>query len=405
MVGLLFIASFINYLDRATLSIALPLLSIDLHLGPETKGLVLSSFFWCYALMQIPIGWCADRFNLRWLYAGLFALWSLSCGLTGMAGSLGVLLLLRMLLGIGESIYLPGGTKIVSLLFPSRERGLPTGIFDSGTRLGMAVGAPMVAWLVVLYGWRRMFALVGFTAILWLVPWLLACPRKLQARPRVDPAAPNSPSAPSAIVRILSSRNLLGICIGFFCFDYYWYLLVTWLPDYLITVRHLTVMHAGAFASMPYFIFGAGEPIGGWIADRLIHLGWDETRTRKGIITVAFLTGLLLIPAARAESPTGTLALIMGGSLVGLASANLLVILQCCAPPDEVGTWTGIQNFGGNVGGIIAPLLTGILIARTGSYLPGFALAAIMLVAGILAYWYIVGEIKPRCDPEPVISD
>ena len=180
LVGLLFVASFINYLDRATISVALPLISVDLHLGPEIKGLVLSSFFWSYALMQIPVGWCADRWNLRWLYAGLFAVWSLACGLTGFAGSLLVLILLRILLGIGESIYLPGGTKIVSMLFPSPERGFPSGLFDSGTRLGLAVGAPLIAALIMFCGWRNMFALVGFTAIIWVVPWLLAAPKNLQ---------------------------------------------------------------------------------------------------------------------------------------------------------------------------------------------------------------------------------
>src|SRR5271169_3012174 len=96
LVGLLFVASFINYLDRATISVALPMLSLDLRLGPETKGLLLSSFFWSYALMQIPIGWCVDRKNLRWLYAGFFAVWSLACGFTGLAGSLVVLILLRI---------------------------------------------------------------------------------------------------------------------------------------------------------------------------------------------------------------------------------------------------------------------------------------------------------------------
>src|SRR5208283_1975589 len=193
VLGLLFVASFINYLDRATISVALPLISVDLHLGPETKGLVLSSFFWSYALMQIPIGWCADRWNLRWLYAGLFAIWSLACGMTGLAGSLLVLILLRILLGIGESIYLPGGTKIVSLLFPSKERGFPSGFFDSGTRLGLSVGAPLIATLIVLYGWRKMFALVGFTAIIWVVPWLPAAPKNLQGVRSVEVAASSHP--------------------------------------------------------------------------------------------------------------------------------------------------------------------------------------------------------------------
>src|SRR5208283_5108400 len=335
LVALLFVASFINYLDRATISVALPLISVDLRLGPEIKGIVLSSFFWSYALMQIPIGWCADRWNLRWLYAGFFAVWSLACGMTGLAGSLLVLILLRILLGMGESIYLPGGTKIVSMLFPSKERGFPSGFFDSGTRLGLAVGAPLIATLIVHYGWRKMFALVGFTAIIWLAPWLLAAPRRLQVPRRTDAVA-SSPPGP----RIRFNRNLLGICLGFFCFDYYWYLLVTWLPDYLVTVRHLTLVRAGFYAALPFLVFGVCQAVGGWLADWFIRWGWDETRTRKTMITIAFLCGLLLIPAARAESPAGALVFLMGGSLVGLAAGNIFAIVQCCAPPDEVGLWT-----------------------------------------------------------------
>ena len=390
LVALLFIASFINYLDRATISVALPLISRDLHFGPETKGLLLSSFFVSYALMQIPVGWCADRWNLRWLYAGLFALWSLACGLTGFAGSLLVLILLRILLGIGESIYLPGGTKIVGILFPPPERGFPSGLFDSGTRAGLAVGAPLIAALIVFGGWRRMFALVGFTAIIWLVPWFLTAPRNLQG-PRRAAVAPGSASP----WRIHINRNLLGICLGFFCFDYYWYLLVTWLPDYLVTVRHLTLVRAGFYAALPFFVFGVCEPLGGWITDGFIRRGCNETRTRKTMLVVAFLTGLMLIPAARAQSPLGALIFLVGGSLVGLATGNLFAIIQCCAPPDEVGIWTGFENFAGNIAGVLAPLATGFLIARTGTYLPGFVLAAGVLVSGLLAYWFIVGELSP----------
>jgi ACS family glucarate transporter-like MFS transporter len=390
LVGLLFVASFINYLDRATISVALPLLSVDLHLGPEIKGLVLSSFFWSYSLMQIPVGWCADRWNLRWLYAGLFAVWSLACGLTGFADSLMVLILLRILLGIGESIYLPGGTKIVSLLFPSPERGFPSGLFDSGTRLGLAVGAPLIAAMIVFCGWRNMFAMVGFTAIIWVVPWLLFAPKNLQG---VRSEVRNVSSPPKH--RIHFNRNLLGICLGFFCFDYYWYLFVTWLPDYLVTVRHLTLVRAGIYAALPYFIFGVCQPLGGWITDALIRRGWDETRTRKTALAVAFLSGFLLIPAARAHTAHGALAFLMGGALAGLGSGNMFAILQSCAPPNEVGIWTGFENFAGNIGGVLAPIVTGFLIARTGSYFPGFALAAGVLAAGILAYGFIVGELKP----------
>jgi ACS family D-galactonate transporter-like MFS transporter len=195
--------------------------------------------------------------------------------------------------------------------------------------------------------------------------------------------------------RIHFNRNLLGICLGFFCFDYYWYLFVTWLPDYLVSVRHLTLLRAGFYAALPYFIFGACEPLGGWISDALIRRGYDETRTRKSVITVAFLSGIMLIPAALAKSPLGALGFLMAGSVAGLASGNTFAILQSCAPPDEVGIWTGFENFVGNIGGVLAPVITGFLIARTGSYLPGFVIAASILAIGILAYGYLVGKINP----------
>jgi ACS family glucarate transporter-like MFS transporter len=461
IVFLLFVASLINYLDRATISMALPLLSRELSLGPETKGLLLSTFFVSYAAMQVPIGWCADRFNLRWLYAGAFTLWSLAQGLTGLATGLGTLMACRIALGVGESIYLPGGTKIVSLLFSHEERGLPSGLFDFGTRSGLVLEGLLIPWLLVHYGWRRTFLVVGLAALAWLVPWILVTPKRLRGiKPRESaqllmngftpkhkshPSTALSPSGehkshpPTSLspsgervaipqpresrvrgsdepfssgrlatatplqrwgVRILralaplKNRNLLGICLGFFCFDYYWYLLVTWLPDYLVTVRHLTILRAGIFTALPFFVFGVRETIGGWIADQLIKVGWNETRTRKGIVTVAFLTGLLLIPASRVETATAAIALVMGGSLVGFATGNLIVILQSCAPPDQVGEWTGWENFAGNVGGVVAPLATGFLIARTGSYAPGFALAAFVLLAGLLSNWFVVGELK-----------
>jgi MFS family permease len=392
LVILLFFAALINYLDRATISVALPRISSDLMLGPAAKGVLLSAFFWSYALMQVPIGWLADRVSLRWLYAGSFALWSLACGFTGLAGSLGVLILLRIVLGIGESIYLPGSVRFISVAFSPEERGLPTAIFDSGVRAGLAIGAPLVAWLVSRHGWRNMFMLVGFTALVWVLPWILAFPSRLGQRgqERQPPAATPAPRKP-----LTFNRNLLGVSLGFFCFGYYNYLLVTWLPDYLVEVRHLTLLKAGFLAAIPYIVWAVAELVGGWVSDRLVHRGWSETRVRKGMITVGFATGLLLIPAALVGNLTASIVLLAGGSLVGLSSPNILVAFQACAPPDEVGMWMGFGNFVGNIGGVLSPLVTGILISKTGSYVPGFALAPIILVAGLLAFWFIVGELKP----------
>lgn len=391
IVGLLFTASLINYLDRAAISFALPLISKEFQLTPQGKGLLLSSFFWSYALMQIPIGWCADRFDLRWLYAGAFTIWSFAQGLTGLASSLVMLLAFRILLGIGESIYLPGGTKIVSLLFAPKERGLPSGLFDFGTRTGLVLEGILVPWLLVHLGWRRTFLLLGFTALLWIAPWFAIFPRRTQAAGR-NMASPDL----GAVIRSLFNRNLLGICLGFFCFDYYWYVLVTWLPDYLVTVRQFTIVKAGFYASLAFFTFGIAEPIGGWIADTLIRRGWDETATRKGIVTIAFSMGVFLIAAMRTIHTGLAIGLLVGASLVGLATGNLLAILQSCAPSEGVGIWTGAENFAGNLAGIIAPLAVGFLISSFGSYVPGFELASIVLFIGVLAYWFVVGELKAR---------
>jgi MFS family permease len=285
-----------------------------------------------------------------------------------------------------------------------------------GTRTGLVVDGILIPWMIVHYGWRSMFMIIGFSALIWLVPWLGLMPNHL--RDHRTPPAPRTRTRPSmdlslsALLRGLYGlpsflrslctryRDLLGICLGFFCFDYYWYLLVTWLPDYLVTVRQFTILKAGFFAALPYFVFGVSEPIGGWIADRLVRFGWDETRTRKGIVTIAFATGLMLIPATRITDAGTAITLIIGGSLVGLSTGNLLVMLQACAPRDQVGVWTGVYNFVGNIAGILAPIVTGLLIGWTGSYDPPFALAAVMLLLGSLSFWLIVGQLRPaRAEP------
>jgi MFS family permease len=299
------------------------------------------------------------------------------------------LLLFRILLGVGESIYLPGGTKIVSLLFQPKERGLPSGLFDFGTRTGLVLEGILVPWLLVHLGWRRTFLLLGFTALLWIAPWFRVFPRRLVANAAREPGH----FAWRSVVRRLLNRNLLGICLGFFCFDYYWYVLVTWLPDYLVTIRRLSIVQAGFYASLAFFTFGIAEPIGGWIADTLIRHGWNETATRKGIVTVAFGSGVFLIAAMRAGHTDTAIAFLIAACLVGLATGNLLTILQSCAPAEDVGIWTGAENFAGNIAGIIAPLVVGFLIASYGSYVRGFEIASLILFAGVLAYWFVVGEL------------
>jgi MFS family permease len=383
IVWLLFAASVINYFDRQTLSYALPMLAKEFRLDPLQQGVLSSAFFWSYALMQIPMGLAVDRANLRWLYAGAFALWSLAQGLTGFVGSVTMLIGCRVLLGIGEAIYLVGGTKVVSLFFPLSQRGLPCGLFDAGTRTGLVLEGLTIGWLLQTLGWRTTFIIVGLAAFVWLVPWFLATPPRMRdtaAAPRLQPALP--------------SWAQIGRLLGFFCFDYFWYLLLTWLPSYLVNVRHLTILKAGIYASLPFLVFGVCQPLGGWIADRMIRNGCDPIRTRKGIISIAFLSGLLIIPAAHVTTANMALLFLMGSCLVGLSTANQLILLQACTPPERVGLAVGVYNFVGNIAGVIAPIVTGFVIEVSGSYTPAFVLAAVAMALSQFAYWFIVGPIQ-----------
>src|SRR5262245_47925986 len=394
IVWLLFAASLINYFDRQTLSYALPFLAKDFNLDPVQQGVLSSAFFWSYALMQIPVGFVADRVNLRWLYAGAFALWSLAQGLTGFAGSVAVLIVCRMLLGIGESIYLVGGTKVVSLFFPMSQRGLPCGLFDAGTRTGLVLEGLIIGYMLRDWGWRITFIVVGFAALVWLIPWFMVTPKQMRDS-TVDPKRATLP-AWEQIASLFRNRDFLGVLLGFFCFDYFWYLLLTWLPSYLINVRQLTLIKAGIYASLPMVVFGLAQPLGGGLADHLISKGYNPGRTRKTIISIAFLCGLLIIPAAHATSPNTALLLLMGCCLVGFSAANQLVLLQNCTPPREIGVAVGVYNFVGNIAGILAPIITGHIIKATNSYTPAFVLAAVMMAASQFAYWFIVGPIPRR---------
>ena len=204
----------------------------------------------------------------------------------------------------------------------------------------------------------------------------------------------------NSFATLFRSRDLLGVLLGFFCFDYYWYFLIMWLPSYFVNVRHVTILEAGVRASLPCLVLGICQPLGGWIADRLIRRGWDPTRARQIIISVSFLSGLLIIPAAYATSKDLALLLIAGGCLVGLSAANQLVLLQACTPPKEVGLAVGVYNCVGNLAGIVQPLVTGLVIKLSGgSYTLAFVLAAGMLAASTLSYWFLVGPRRERREP------
>jgi MFS family permease len=393
LVVLIATASFINYLDRGSLAVALPVISKDLGLNPIAQGAALSAFFWTYTAMQIPMGRIVDRYDIKVVYGVLFAIWSLSAAATGLATGLWTLIAARVLLGFGESVYLPGGLKVVSLHFSSEETAWPAGFFDLGTKLGLALGTAIDVWLLVRFGWRSLFFRTGLLGMLWLIPWLMLYPRgrsSKRARRPVDWRA------------LAGNRALLGICLGFFCWDYFWYFLINWLPTYLNTVRHMSMPKIALFGALPYLIFAASEAAGGLSATALIQSGFGLSRVTKGFVALSFSIGLLIIPAAIVESTSASIALVFGSALAGIGLGSLLTFPKVCAPDDEVALWTGIMNAAGNMGGVVAPLVTGIVVQRTGSFVPAFLTVSFVLIVGILAYTLIVPPLEAAAVTAPV---
>jgi nitrate/nitrite transporter NarK len=178
--------------------------------------------------------------------------------------------------------------------------------------------------------------------------------------------------------------------MGFFCWDYFWYFIISWLPSYLYTVRGVELAHLALIGALPFLIFGMAEAIGGWGAGKLMRRGGDLSRVTKGFIAAGFALGLLVIPAALVESQAASVGFLLAASLSGIACGNMLAIPKIGAPDDQVALWTGVQNCVGNIGGVLAPVVTGYLIARTGSYVPAFLIVAVLLLVGIASYVFVV---------------
>jgi ACS family D-galactonate transporter-like MFS transporter len=210
VVFLLSLSILINYIDRSNLSIAAPLVQEELHLSNTQLGTLLGAFFWAYALLQIPAGWLVDHFDVKWVFAGGFFLWSLATGVTGLLHGFVALVVVRVILGIGESITFPSCSKILSTYFTEARRGFPNAMLMVGMSLGPALGILLGGTLIGAFGWRPFFLVLGLSALLWLPPWLAWMPRR-----EPGPAAHPS-SSPVGIKSILKQRSAWGTCLGQF---------------------------------------------------------------------------------------------------------------------------------------------------------------------------------------------
>jgi MFS transporter, ACS family, D-galactonate transporter len=389
LVGLLSVSVFINYVDRGNLSVAAPVLGRELSLSPAQLGVLFSAFFWTYALFQIPAGWLVDRFGANRLYAWAYLLWSIATLLTGFAHSLVALLIVRLLLGLGESVAYPACSQILVRRFYEEERGRANSLIDVGAKAGPALGTLLGGLIVACCGWRMLFIIAGAVGLLWLVPWhLWAGSSERTPQENKDPGP--------SLVQILSRRDALGTSLGLFCCGYVWYFLLSWLPSYLVMERHFSMRAMALFGALPFGGSALSALVSGWASDRLIARGASVTRVRKSFVVAGLLLCTAILPAAMVRDPSLAMVLLTIACLaIGLFSSNVWAITQTLAGPTAAGKWSGMQNAVGNMGGVVSPLVTGLIVFRTHSFFLAFASAAVVLVIGAAAYLFLVGDVAP----------
>ena len=384
---LLGLSVFINYVDRGSLSIAAPMLKDELHLTGSQLGLLLSAFFWTYACLQPFAGWIVDRWNVYWVFAAGFCLWSAATAVTGTIHVFMALLLLRLMLGAGESIAFPSYSKIIALNYSEDHRGIANAAVGSGLVLGPGFGMLFGGMLMGRFGWRPFFVVLGLTSLLWLVPWIAAIPRK-QAPPRSAAGAPS-------LMEFIGLRSAWGTCLGLFAGNYVSYFLITWLPFYLVRERHFSMQEMAKIGGVAYLLsalFGLGT---GWASDRWIACGATPTLVRKTITGGGLAcSGLFVGLAAFLPTRESIVAITLGVIFFGVAASNLWAITQTLAGPVAAGRWTGFQNFIGNLSGVVAPAVTGFVLDRTGHFYWAFVITTGVALAGTLCWIFIVGRIE-----------
>ena len=389
VVLLLAISAFINYIDRGNLSIAAPMLKDELDISAGQLGVLLSAFFWTYACTQLFSGWLVDRLNVNWVFLGGFVLWSAATAVTGMVHTFAVLLILRLLLGAGESVAYPSYSKIISLNFTEQHRGVANSAISAGLLLGPGVGMLFGGLLMARFGWRPFFIALGLASMLWAVPWLLCMPRDRQTRPA------DSSDAPS-FFEFVQLRSAWGTCLGLFCTNYLSYFLITWLPYYLVRERHFSMDNMAKLGGAAYLL-GSGIAIfSGWLSDRFVASGASTTAVRK-IFTGGGLTlaGIFVGLAELSSTNYCAAALILGVIFFGVVSSNVWAITQTLAGPSAAGRWTGFQNFVGNLAGVVAPALTGFVLQKTGHFYWAFAVLTAVALLGAAAWIFLVGRVEP----------
>lgn len=390
LLALLALAIFINYVDRGNLATAAPLIKTDLRLTNVQYGLLVSAFFWIYAPGQILASWLIQKINAyRTLTIG-FAIWSAATIASGLASGFVTLLLFRVLLGIGESAGFPASSKLLAQNLAPEHLGKANGLVSSGIYFGPAVGTFVGGLLIAHVGWRLLFIAFGAISLLWLIPWNLRA-RVLSYNTQTDATATEPPFR-----ELLSKRQLWGASIGHFCANYPFYMVLSWLPLYLVKSQGYSIAAMAQLCGVVYALatiicFGSG-----WLADRWIARGANISNIRLAMICLVPLTWVLCMTACGLGSDRMAIAALLVSSVpTGLGGCNVYAIAQTLAGPRAAGKWVAVQNAIGNLSGIVGPVVTGALIDWTGRYSAGFLVAGAIGAFGAAAWLLLVRRVEP----------
>jgi MFS family permease len=378
--ALLVLSLLVNYVDRGNLSIAASLLKDELHISASQLGILLSAFFWTYTVLQFISGWLVDRVEANFVLAAGYLVWSAATAATGLARGFAMLLTMRLMLGIGESVAFPASSKILARQLPEHFRGFANGAIMAGMKAGPAVGTLGAGLLIARYGWRPVFIGIGLVSLLWLPAWMRWMPQ--------GPGLPMSSAAPAPrSLSILRERSFWGVSAGHFSHNYLLYFMLTWLPFYLVHERQLSLPSMVKIAALYYVADAVSAVTTGWSTDFLIRRGHSTTVVRKAAAALGHLTAAVgLAGCALADSHLYFAALITIGIGCGMAGSGLFAFAQTLAGPLAAGTWTGMQNGLANFAGVIGPALTGLTVDRTGNFLLALAITAAVSVGGAFAW-------------------
>lgn len=401
---LICICLLINYVDRGNLSVAAPLLKTEFQLAPSKLGVLFAAFFITYTLMQFVVGWLVDHYDPALILAAGFLVWSLATAATGIAPAFTVLFVMRLILGIGEGVALPCSSKMLAQHLSERHRGFASGACMASVRAGNAVGTLGAGLLMAAYGWRPVFIWIGLASLVWLPAWFKWKPSlplrdsaaAANGTEPVNSATPARTLALPSILQIYRQRSFWGTSLGQFCCNYLLYFMVTWLPSYLVTERHLSTAQMPKIAGLYYLMDAFGAISTGWLQDRFIRAGSTPTFIRKLFMALGFVAAIIgLLGCALSGAHSYLPWLLTAGLGCGATSPGIFAFCQRIAGPHAVGKWYGSQNGISNLAGVVAPSLTGFVLQRTGSFVAPFLITSALCFAGILLWTFLVAKVEP----------